>query len=99
MKKATHTHEAKKLGQIPNVSPSTIKDLELLGIKSPGDLSKKDPYQMYDALCNLTGTRRDPAVIDTFISAVRFMDGGPSMPASAFTDERKRQMSSRAKRQ
>jgi hypothetical protein len=48
-----------------------------LGLKTPIELIGKDPYQMHQDLCRLTNTRHDPCVIDTFIAAVRFMEGGP----------------------
>lgn len=98
MKKARTTKEAKSLGEIPNIGPAMVKDFELLGIKHPADLKKKDPYALYDALCRKTRMRHDPCVIDTFISAVRFMGGAPAKPWWTYTDERKRQMTARAKR-
>ena len=50
---------------------------------------------MYERLCAQTGTRHDPCLLDTFIAAVRFMDGGPAVPWWAFTAERKRVMAAR----
>ena len=54
-----------------------------------------DPYAMYDPLCRLTGVRHDPCVLDTFIAAVRYMEGGPKKPWWAFTAERKRELAAR----
>ena len=45
---------------------------------------------MYDKLCFKTHSRQDPCVLDTFISAVRFMQGAPKRPWWAYTAERKR---------
>ena len=80
----------KKLQGIPNVGKAIEKDLILLGIKEPIELAGRDPYQMYHDLCNVTGIRQDPCVIDVFISAVRYMEGGPARKWWEFTDERKR---------
>ena len=85
----------KKLQDIPNVGKAIEKDLILLGINEPIELVGKDPYQMYRDLCNVTGIRQDPCVIDVFISAVKFIEGGPARKWWEFTDERKRKMGMR----
>ena len=85
--------EINKLQDIPNVGKAIEKDLVLLGISEPAELTDKDPYQMYRDLCDLTGTRHDPCVIDVFISAVRFMQGDPPRKWWEYTDERKKKMS------
>ena len=78
------------LEQIPNVGPAIAADLRLVGVECPHDLVDRDPYVMYDDLCRMTGKRHDPCLLDVFIAAVRFMDGGPAMPWWKFTAERKR---------
>jgi hypothetical protein len=83
------------LEDIPNVGPAISADLRLIGIHSPDDLLGRDPYDLYDRLNETTGTRHDPCVLDTFIAAVRFVDGGPKMPWWAFTAERKRTLAER----
>jgi hypothetical protein len=47
---------------------------------SPSELPGRDPYAMYDDLCRITGQRHDPCLLDTFIAAVRFMEGEPNKP-------------------
>ena len=59
------------------------------------ELRGRDPYAMYDDLCRITGQRHDPCLLDTFIAAVRFMEGGPKKPWWAYTAERKREMAAR----
>lgn len=88
MKRDQCTH----LEDLPNVGRSIAGDLRLIGIKQPKQLCGRDPYKLYEKLCRLTGERHDPCVIDTFISIVRFMDGGPAKPWWHFTAERKRAM-------
>ena len=85
------------LQQIPNVGPAIAADLRLIGISSPQDLLGKDPYTMYDDLCETTGVRHDPCVIDVFIAAVRFMGGEPAKPWWKYTPERKRTLATKAK--
>ena len=96
MKKAASAAEATALETIPNVGTRIAEDLRTLGYQSPDQLAGQDPYAMYDRLCATTGIRHDPCLLDTFIAAVRFMDGGPAVPWWAFTPERKRAMASRA---
>ncbi len=48
----------------------------------------RDPFSMYDDLCRLTGVRHDPWLLDTFIAAVRFMEGEPKKPWWKYTAER-----------
>ncbi len=69
-----------RLTDIPNVGKATAADLRLLGIDRPSQLVGKDPIRLYDRLCDKTGQRHDPCVLDVFLSAVHFMDGGPPRP-------------------
>jgi hypothetical protein len=78
-----------KLESIPNVGPAIASKLRLLGYKEPSELAGQDPYVMYKKLCNLTGKRHDPCLLDTFISAVSFCNGNPAKPWWEFTTERK----------
>ncbi len=84
-----------RLEDIPNVGPAVAADLRRLGITSPGQLSGRDPYALYDELCRLTGQRHDPCLLDTFIAAVRYMEGGPKRPWWEFTAERKKTLAVR----
>ncbi len=92
MAKARHAGEAARLDQIPNIGPAMVRDLLGLGIERPAQLRGKDPYALYQRLCALTGVRHDPCVIDTFVSAVRFMEGAPPRPWWHYTEERKRHL-------
>jgi hypothetical protein len=84
--------EIKRLRDIPNIGESIEQKLVLLGIKQPLDLVGRDPYQMYSDLCRTTGQEYDPCVIDIFISAVRYMQGGPAKKWWEYTSERKKTM-------
>jgi hypothetical protein len=68
-----------------------------LEITLPDDLPGPDPYAMYDDLCRVTGQRHDPCVLDTFIAAVRFMEGEPKKSWWKYTAERKRESAARSK--
>ncbi len=78
-----------RLEALPNIGKSIAADLQLIGIHHPKSLIGMDPYTMYEKLCEKTGKRHDPCVLDVFISAVRFMEGGDPLPWWDFTLERK----------
>jgi len=82
--------EIKRFRDIPNVGPAIEKDFAALGLIEPAELIGKDPYQMYKELCSITKRRQDQCVIDVFISAVRYMEGGPVKKWWEFTEERKK---------
>ena len=88
-RKATHARLATVLEAIPNVGASIARDLRSIGIKQPQELIGRNPHSLYQALCDRTRTRQDPCVLDTFISAVRFMEGAPARPWWSYTAERK----------
>ncbi len=83
-------NEIKRFRDIPNIGPAIEKDFIALGLCEPSELIGKDPYQMYLDLCTVKQKRQDPCVIDVFISAVRYMEGGPEKKWWEFTKERKK---------
>jgi hypothetical protein len=87
--------EVVHLEDIPNVGPAVAADLRRLEITTPGELLRRDPYAMYDDRCRITGQRHDPCLLDTFIAAVRYMEGAPKKPWWKNTAERKRVMAAR----
>jgi hypothetical protein len=84
-----------RLEDIPNVGRAVAGDLRRLGITSPAELPGRDPFALYDELCRITGHRHDPCLLDTFIAAVRYMEGAPKRPWWKYTAERKRVMAAR----
>ena len=83
----------KKFRDIPNVGVVIEKNFHALGMDKPFELLGKDPYQMYSELCRITQKKHDPCVIDVFISAVKYMEGGPPKKWWEFTEERKKHLS------
>jgi hypothetical protein len=78
------------LEDLPNVGKSIAANLRMIDIRTPQELRGRDPYALYDALNRVTGVRHDPCLLDTFIAAVRFVDGAPARPWWKYTAERKR---------
>ena len=81
-----------RLEQIPNVGPRIAGDFRRLGLHEPAALAGQDPFALYDMLNAQTGVRQDPCVLDTFIAAVRYMEGAPKRPWWFYTPERKRRL-------
>jgi Pathogenicity locus len=84
------------LTDLPNIGKAGAGDLILLGIDEPRKLIGKDPYALHSALCEKTGVRHDPCVIDVFISITRFMNGDDPKPWWAYTAERKATLTTHA---
>ena len=78
-----------RLDEIPNIGKSIAKNLELIGINHPKDLVGKSPFELHHKLCEKTGKHVDPCVIDVFMAAVDFMEGGKPKPWWKFTEKRK----------
>jgi DNA transformation protein len=78
------------LEDLPNIGPAIAADLRRLGIDQPDELKGRNPYALYARLNRVTGLRHDPCLLDAFISAVRFVDGGPARPWWSYTAERKK---------
>ena len=81
--------------QLPNVGKATAGDFRQLGFESPQQLIGQDPYALFDRLCEITGHRQDPCVIDVFIATTRFMAGDAKAPWWAYTAERKATLAAR----
>lgn len=88
--KAKNLSEAKTLLDLPNVGPATARDLIRLGIRRPLDLKGREPRQLYDELCHLSGVRQDPCVFDVFAAAIDFVEGAPARPWWHYSSRRKK---------
>ena len=93
--KADSARAAMRLEDIPNIGPSIADDLRALDIFEPQQLVGKDPYALYRRMTEITVVVHDPCLCDTFIAAVRFMEGGPARPWWFYTPERKKKLASR----
>jgi hypothetical protein len=87
--KATIAASCTALGQIPNIGVSLAADLRSIGIVEPHDLIGRDPYGLFVALCERSGQRQDPCVLDSFMAATDFMEGAAPSPWWHYTARRK----------
>ena len=62
--------QPRQLKDLVPIGPAMLRDFEMLKIHSVADLAKVDPRRMYQKLCQLTGERQDPCVLNVFRSAV-----------------------------
>jgi hypothetical protein len=90
--KARCAAECRELEQLPNIGPSLAADLRLIGITEPGALREADGLALYRRLCEATGRRQDPCVLDTFLAITDFMRGAPPSPWWRYTAQRKQQV-------
>lgn len=87
--KARSAAECDRLEQLPNIGPAVAASLRAIGILHPRDLRHADALALYRRLCEVTGRRQDPCVLDTFLAATDFMQGAPAAPWWAYTARRK----------
>jgi hypothetical protein len=94
MAKATCAAEARRLTDIPNIGKAAAADLVALGFSTPADVQRMDPMRAYDRLRDAQGRLHDPCVLDTFMAAHDFMNGGAPRPWWHFTARRKQLLAS-----
>jgi hypothetical protein len=87
--KAARADDCQALEQLPNIGPALASELRRLGIHHPAELRARDPFQLYQALCQATGKRQDPCVLDTFMAVTDFMCGARPAPWWHYTALRK----------
>lgn len=62
--------EQRRLRDLSGVGASIEADLRSLGISAVSELAASDGDELYARLCEKTGVRQDPCVLDTFRCAV-----------------------------
>lgn len=70
----------KKLTTLRSIGKAAEKDFKLLGINWVDELVGRDGLSLYNELCQKTGTRHDPCVLDVFRCAVAQAEN-PELPA------------------
>jgi hypothetical protein len=78
------------LKSLPNIGQAIVKYFQIIGIEHPQQLIGKNPFDLYNSLCKITEKKHDPCLIDVFMSAVDFMEGGEPKVWWEFTSERKK---------
>jgi hypothetical protein len=64
------TNDSRALADLGSVGPATLRDLEILGIRSVAQLAAKEPRELYERLCIATEAVHDPCCEDVFAAAI-----------------------------
>jgi nucleotidyltransferase/DNA polymerase involved in DNA repair len=72
--------ESRRLGELISVGPAMLRDFELLGVRSVGQLARRDPEELYRRLGRVARQHQDICVLDTFRAAVA-QARNPRLPA------------------
>lgn len=107
---ATGAGDTRRLRDLRGIGPRMLDDFQKLGIGSVRQLRGCKAQDLYDAMCELSGQRQDPCVLDTFRCAIE-QARNPGLPAeqrewwywsrlrlSANAQEARRARASRTKR-
>jgi hypothetical protein len=62
--------DTRHLRDLRGIGVSIEANLKQLGVRTVGELARHDGDSLYEALCELSRTRQDPCVLDTFRCAV-----------------------------
>lgn len=87
--KSPNRKTVSKMTDLPNIGKAISADLKRIGLTDPQELIGKDAYELHKQLCAKLGWRQDHCIIDVFLSAISFMEGGEALPWWHFTSERK----------
>jgi Pathogenicity locus len=62
--------DKRQLRDLVSVGPAMLRDLEMLGISSVKQLSRRKPEKLYEKLCRITSKSQDICCLDVFQTAV-----------------------------
>jgi nucleotidyltransferase/DNA polymerase involved in DNA repair len=72
--------EARRLGDLISIGQAMLRDFELLGVRSVGQLARQNPEKLYRKLGRVARHHQDICVLDTFRAAVA-QARNPRLPA------------------
>ncbi len=79
---------------LPNIGKAAAADYRKLGYTQVDELKGQDALVLYQRLCEISGQRHDPCVIDVFLSVERFLAGEDPQAWWHYTAERKARLRS-----
>lgn len=71
----------RRFSDLVSVGPAMVRDFERLGIRTVAELARRNPEQLYEQLCAVTGQSQDICVLDVFRCAVA-QARNPRLPAA-----------------
>ena len=69
----------RKLADLRGIGKMMLEDFDLLGIKSVQQLKSRDADELYRRMCEISGQRQDPCVLDTYRCAIE-QARNPNLP-------------------
>jgi nucleotidyltransferase/DNA polymerase involved in DNA repair len=72
--------KVRRLGDLVSIGQATLRDFEVLGIRTVEQLARKKPESLYEKLCRVTGKSQDICCLDVFSAAVA-QARNPRLPA------------------
>jgi Pathogenicity locus len=72
--------QQRRLEDLISVGPAMLRDFQLLGIRSVGQLARKNPTRLYQELCRRNGQPVDICCQDVFAAAIA-QARNPLLPA------------------
>jgi hypothetical protein len=69
----------RQLKDLRGIGKKMLEDFDKLGVRSIGQLKSCDAQDLYTRMCDLTGTRQDPCVLDTYRCAIE-QARNPNLP-------------------
>ena len=79
--KSPDRNTVSKMTDLPNIGKAISADLERIGLTHPKQLIGKDAYELHKLLCAELGRKADYCIIDAFLSAIAYMQGGEAYEA------------------
>jgi hypothetical protein len=83
------TKQSSDLTSLMNVGAAVAGHLGRAGITQVDDLAGRDPFEIYETICERDGMRHDPCLLDTIMSATDQANGKPARPWWSYTPQRK----------
>ncbi|WP_371403544.1 helix-hairpin-helix domain-containing protein [Kribbella sp. NBC_00662] len=83
------TDQSSDLTSLMNVGAAVARYLGRAGITEVDDLAGRDPFEIYETICEQDGVRHDPCLLDTIMSATDQANGHPARPWWSYTPQRK----------
>lgn len=71
--------ETRQLKDLRGIGRKMLEDFEHLGVSSVRQLKSQSADRLYERMCEITGTRQDPCVLDTYRCAIE-QARNPNLP-------------------
>jgi hypothetical protein len=70
VKEVFMVRETRRLTDLISIGPAMLRDFEILGVRSVGQLARRSPERLYEKLCRVAPQHQDICCLDVFRAAV-----------------------------